>query len=98
MPIKNIFELAEKFGIKRGEMDEILFEIKVNNAQLDHCEKPHDFSIVIDRRTKLKIENPTPQQRFGAKLECSKCGGWIDSINASWYKRGLQDAFMDLSK
>ena len=86
-----IFDFAEKFGIKKGEMGDILFEIKVNSAQLEHCEKPHDFSLVLDRRTKKIIENPKPEQRLFAKLQCSKCGGWIDSINASWYKKGLED-------
>lgn len=55
-----IFQLAAKFGIHKGEMDDILFEIKVNNAQLDHCDKPHDFSICIDRKTKRPVSDPKP--------------------------------------
>lgn len=87
-----IFQLASKFGIRKGDMDDILFEIKVNTAQLNHCDKPHDFSICIDRKTRLPVSNPQPIQMLGCKWECSKCGGRVQSTDKGWYEKGLKDA------
>lgn len=70
-----------------------LFElIQLNHKKLDSCSKPHEFLICLDRRTRQPLENPTPQQQFGARWRCSKCGGDVDSVVRLWYNRGLKDA------
>lgn len=83
-------------GIPPKETDKILVEIMTNRALLDSCNKPHDFSICLDRHTKQAIESPTPAQRFGAKWKCSKCCGIVDSLTKIHYNEGLSDATADL--
>jgi hypothetical protein len=77
-------------GIGRPAMDAILAEVKENQRILSACQFPHDFSICIDRHSKVPIENPTPAQRFGAKWKCSKCGGIVDSMHKIHYNEGLE--------
>lgn len=81
--------LSEVTGVKPAEIDSILREIKENSMKMDTCHR-HDFSIVLDRHTKLAIENPTPEQRFGAKFRCLHCGGIVDGIARIWYENGLK--------
>jgi hypothetical protein len=73
-------------------MRNIFEEVKANQALLKSCVKPHDFSICLERHTKVVLENPTPTQRFGAKWKCSKCGGVVDSLHKINYDAGLKDA------
>ncbi len=83
--------LSKITGVKPAEIDSIVAEVKKNSALLKTCAR-HDFSIVLDRRTKQPIENPTPAQRFGARFKCNRCGGIVDGIARIWYERGLSDA------
>lgn len=86
-----VHQVAEKLGIDSNTTDRVLFEVKVNQGRLKLCEKPHDFSIVLDRITKEPIENPTPDQRLFARCRCTKCGGEVDAMARLWYERGLED-------
>jgi hypothetical protein len=79
-------------GVKPGTVDEVWKEVKANKAKLDGCQKPHDFSICLDRRTKEIIVNPTVAQRFAAYWRCSKCGGQRSTIDKLHYEEGLKDA------
>jgi len=90
--VKSIHDLGEMVGIPRKDTDSILVAIRSNQKLLEECTKPHDFSVCLDRHTKQPIKDPTPAQHFGAKWGCSKCGGYVDSIDKSWYNKGLQDA------
>lgn len=85
---KTIQQVGEMVGIPAKDTDQILKQIRANTALLDGC-SGHDFSICLDRITKEPISNPTPSQHFGAKWKCSKCGGYTDAINKSWYNRGV---------
>jgi hypothetical protein len=89
---KTIQQVGEMVGIPAKETDQILVQVRANTAKLEGCEGPHDFSIALDRYTKEPIANPTPQQHFGCKWQCFKCGGYVDAINKSWYNRGLNHA------
>lgn len=88
---KTIQQVGEMVGIPSKETDKILVVIKANTALLDSCSRPHDFSVCLDRYTAQPIKDPTPAQRFGAKWGCSKCGGYVNGIDKSWYNRGLAD-------
>ena len=63
----------EPFGVNKEMFASVVVEVMENKKLLESCERPNDFSICLDRRTKQPIENPTPGQRFGAKWKCSKC-------------------------
>jgi|GEM_PF-5509401 hypothetical protein len=89
---KTIHQVGKMVGIPEMETDAILVKIRANQELLDKCVKPHDFSVCLDRHTKQPITNPSPEQCFGAKWRCSKCGGYTDSVNRSWYNRGLEDS------
>lgn len=82
-------KITELTGLSKSIQDEVLVEVKANQKRLNECVGPHDFSICIDRHSKKPIENPTPAQLFGAKWECSKCHGRVDSIHKIWYQKGL---------
>lgn len=90
--MNTIDTLSEVTGIKKPEMDAIFQEVKANHSILKGCQRPHDFSICLERHTKEPIENPTPAQHFGAKWKCSKCGGIVDSLHKIHYEEGLRDA------
>jgi len=85
-------KLTEITGFRQKELDSIVAEVKANSKALLECPSPHDFSICLDRRTKQRIDNPSPGQRFNAKWQCSKCGGRIDNMEKVWYERGLEHA------
>jgi hypothetical protein len=87
----NIQEFGEKIGIPKRDTDAILVEIRANQKRLDECPKPHDFSIAIHRRTNEPMINPKPNETFGCKWRCSKCGGQVDFSDKGWYVRGLLD-------
>jgi hypothetical protein len=87
---KTIQQFGEMVGIPAKETDKILAEVLANNVALDRCVGPHDFSIALDRHTKKPMQNTTQNQTFGCKWQCSKCGGYVDAINRTWYNRGLQ--------
>lgn len=87
---KTIQQVGEMVGIPAKETDKVLDEVKSNIAKLDGCDGPHDFSIAINRHTKKPLENQQPTHVFGAKWQCSKCGGYVDAINRTWYERGLK--------
>jgi hypothetical protein len=88
---KTIHEVAEMVGIPKTVSEQILQQVLANTAALESC-AGHDFSIALDRHTKKPIKNPTHhQQTFDCKWRCSKCGGYIDAINRTWYNRGLKD-------
>ena len=73
---------------RKDELKQLFEEVKANSATLEKCDL-HDFSIVLDRSTKEPIQNPTPQQKFGARFKCTRCGGVVDGITRIWYDRGL---------
>jgi hypothetical protein len=87
--LKSIHDVAALVGIDRKTSEEIVAEVKANQKLLDGCLR-HDFSICLDRRTKQPIANPTDLQHFGAYWKCSRCGGWVPSIDRRWYNLGLQ--------
>ena len=82
-------EIARVTGLSPKVQDEILEQVKANRAKLESCSGPHDFSVCLDRRTKQPIQNPTPEQHFGARWRCSKCGGNVDVGDKMWYSLGL---------
>lgn len=84
--------ISKVTGMSKPEVDSVFQEVKANQRKLESCIRPHDFSICLDRRTKQPIDNPTPQQHFGAKWQCSKCDGIVDSIHKINYNQGLKDA------
>jgi len=86
---KTIHKVGEMVGIPSRETDQILAQVRANTAKLEGCSEPHDFSIALNRHTKQPLPNPTPQQTFGCRWQCSKCGGHVDAIDKSWYNRGL---------
>ena len=92
METKTIQQVGEMVGIPAKQTDEILVQIRANQAKLDACDNPHDFTVCLNRYTKQPIPAPTPAHMFGAMWACSKCGGYVDSINKEWYNRGLADA------
>lgn len=57
----------------------LLEEIKANQARLDGC-KQHHFPTFPERLA------------FRQKLDCSKCGGSIDALQAYAYTRGFAAA------
>lgn len=63
----------------RPELDKIWQEVKANQAKLDACLGPHDFSIEY-----RKIGN------FVRDYQCTKCSGHIQSGDKRWYERGLK--------
>lgn len=89
--MNTIEQVSKIVGIPSEESKRIFQEVKDNSKLLESCPR-HDFSIVLDRRTKTPIENPTPQQRFGAYFRCANCGGRVDGLARIWYDRGLKDA------
>lgn len=84
-------EIEKVTGLPPTVQDEIFIQVKANMAKLDSCPGPHSFSICLNRRTKEPISNPTPQQLFGARWRCSKCGGDVDYHDKMWYSKGLMD-------
>jgi hypothetical protein len=84
-------KIEEVTGISVKVQDEIFEQVKVNHAKLNSC-VAHDFSICIVRRTKETVTNPTPEQRFGAKWRCSRCGGEVDCHAKHWYELGMKHA------
>jgi hypothetical protein len=68
-------------GIPTKESLEILAQVRANHAKLDACERPHDF-----------IQDPPPEGRtLSRRCTCSKCKGSLDTANARWYQKGLED-------
>lgn len=66
-------------GIPRAELQRIWDDVKANNARLDACTGPHEFSDVPPERGTLV--------RYKV---CAKCGGRLDKVHAHWYERGLK--------
>lgn len=91
--MKTIHDFAASVGISKDDTDEILNWIKSNSALLASCTKPHDFSLVTERRSPYKvIENPDTGQLFSGKRKCSKCGGIVDNTAKYWYDLGVKDS------
>lgn len=64
--------------MNRKTSQEIFNEVKENHKKLREC-KLHDFrDITLDRK-------------INKKYQCNNCKGEINSINHSWYLRGLRD-------
>lgn len=84
--------IAKVTSLSPKVQDDIWEQVKANQTKLDGCVSPHDFSICLDRTTKTAVDNPTPQQRFGARWRCSKCGGDVDHHAKMWYALGLKHA------
>lgn len=53
--------------------------VKANRKRLDTCERPHNFLPIPGARPML-----TPHR-------CTKCLGEVDSIQAAYYRDGLED-------
>lgn len=85
-------KISEVTGLKPSVIDAVFEEVKQNHKKMDTCPH-HDFSIVLDRHSKQRIDNPTPQQLFGAKFQCTRCGGIVDGIERLWYTRGLRHGY-----
>jgi hypothetical protein len=60
------------------DIDMIWDKVQENNKKLESC-KEHNFSIDL-----------TPVRKFGKRYACEHCGGEIDSINKSWYEKGVE--------
>ena len=71
--------LSKISGVKESKVEKIWKEVKANNELLKNCIKPHDFSIEIKEKR---------------KWQCSKCKGFINSIERVWYKEGLKVCVM----
>lgn len=64
-------------GISKTDTRQILDRVIENNKKLDSCSK-HDFK-------------PIGQKKIvGNRYKCTNCEGEVDSINASWYNKGLE--------
>lgn len=69
---------------KSIDMDAIIAEVKANRALLESC-SGHDFSIAIDRITKV----PLTEVKTFCDWKCSKCGGHVDGMMKIWYNKGV---------
>lgn len=70
--------------ITREQSRQILDEVKANIARLEACPGPHDF---VPMQTR-----PAPRVR----MQCTRCGGEVDSVNYAWYMRGRRHAAGEL--
>jgi len=57
----------------------LLAEVQANRAKIDSCAR-HRFEI------------GDPPYRFGAKFECTNCGGTMDAVQAFRYCQGYKAA------
>lgn len=81
---KSVLEvISDISGVGKKEVNSIFEKVKQNHRKLDNCKTPHEFE---------------PHERIGGEeskiyrnYKCKKCGGILDSINVSWYERGLKD-------
>lgn len=73
-----IDEFSKITGLKKETINEVWEEVKANHAKLDACKGPHTFE-PIDSTKKI-----------GCRYRCALCGGEVDSINKSWYAKGLE--------
>ena len=89
---KTLHQVGAIVGLPPNAVDDILVEVKANQARLEGCAGPHDFSVCLDRRSKQPVAEPTPQQRFGAYWRCVKCNGSVDGQAKRWYELGLKHA------
>lgn len=76
--------------LTRGEkiMQEVKALLADEEKKRNSCPLPHDYSIPVDRQTRL----PIPERRIFCKWQCTKCGSIEDGTNVHWYKLGLQHA------
>ena len=58
-------------------MDRIWEKVKENRDKLKSCNR-HEFSIDLD-----------PEMILGKKWKCKNCLGTLDTVNKSWYEKGL---------
>ena len=87
-PLKDT--ITQVTGLSPKVQDEIFEQVKANRAKLDACAGPHAFLLCIPRGSCCPVATPTPQQRFGAKWRCTKCGGDVDGVYKIWYELGLK--------
>lgn len=71
-------KIAKFTGLSRGDMDDILAQVRANHAKLASC-KRHRFE--GGKRMKL-----------GMKCECLNCGGTMSLTDAGWYIEGFEAA------
>ena len=72
--------LSKVSGLKQKVVNEIWENVKANRAMLESCSL-HDFSIDLK-----------PEQAYGKRFRCSKCGGEVDHITKLWYEKGIEHA------
>lgn len=65
-------------GISSEEANAIWQQVKENQRKLEACPR-HDFSIDLK-----------PDQSYGKRFCCSKCGGEVDHITKVWYETGVK--------
>ena len=70
--------IAQVTGLSRGDVDDILVQVRANQAKLSGC-KQHRF----DGGKTVKL---------GMKCECLACGGTISLTDAGWYIKGFEAA------
>lgn len=63
-------------GLSREAMDEIIVEVKANQAKLASCRR-HFFE-------------PMGKRAFADRYRCSRCKGEVDSSARHWYELGLE--------
>lgn len=76
--------------LSRGEklVAEIKAAILENNQKLASCSLPHQFTIPLDRITKVEL----PAPRVFCKWKCKLCGAIQDFEAKRWYELGLKHA------
>ena len=70
--------LSKVSGLKPEVVNELWEKVKANRLALDSCSL-HDFSIDLK-----------PDQSYGKKFRCYKCGGEVDHITKVWYETGVK--------
>jgi len=74
--------LSNVSRVSKEELKDIWKNVKKNHELLESCSK-HDFQLIDEKR------NDQYQGRC-FKYRCTRCQGELDSINVSWYKKGLE--------
>ncbi len=62
--------------LSREEMQQIILDVRANQAKLDGCRR-HVFE-------------DTGKRRIGALYQCRNCGGEANSEKVHWYEMGLK--------
>ena len=75
-----IDDFSKITGLSKPVINEVWEEVKANHARLDSCIGPHEFTPI------------DPDKVVGRRYVCGLCKGEVDSIDRSWYEKGLEHA------